>query len=136
MQGVPFEQSELQQSFRFVGVRPPDIAPSSVKRIIFLDEHFEPYKLLLTNESALTCLEKGREEHWAEIIQSTLAHNNGKALLRVGVEHLDVSGTPLARAAKRIRHHETGKLVGLLGNHAIDVEITARIANVNEVFGK
>jgi len=136
LQGVPFEPSELQQSFRFVGVRPPDIAPPSVKRTIFLDEHFEPYKLLVTTNNANVSVEKGREEHWAQVIQSTLTQNNGKALLRTGTEHLDVPRNPATRAVKRIRHDETGKLVRLLQNDAIDVRIVARIANVNEVFGK
>jgi hypothetical protein len=136
LQGVPFEQSELQQSFRFVGVRPPDISPPSVKRTIFLDEHFEPYKLLLTDKIAQGEAARGREECWAEIIQSTLNENNGKALLRAGIEHLEALHAPLTRALKRIRHSETGKLVRLLQDDAIDVKIVAKIPNVNDVFGK
>ena len=136
LQGMPFQLSELQQSFRFVGVRPPDIAPPSVKRTVFLDEHFEPYKLLLASENSQVSFEKGREEHWAGVIQSTLTQERGKALIRAGVEHLDVSGIPVFRAMKRIRGGETGKLVSLLRNDAIDVKIVAKIADVNEVFGK
>jgi hypothetical protein len=136
LQGVPFEQNELQQSFRFVGVRPPEIAPPSVKRTIFLDEHFEPYKLLLTDKITQEEAARGREECWAEIIQSTLNENRGKALLRAGIEHLEASRAPMTRALKRIRHSETGKLVRLLQDDAIDVRIVAKIANVNDVFGK
>ena len=89
LQGVPFEQSELQQSFRYVGVKPPDISPPSVKRTIFLDEHFEPYKLLLANKIDSSEAQRGREDHWAEIIRATLTENKGKALIRTGMEHLD-----------------------------------------------
>ena len=49
-EGVPFDNMELQQAFRYVGVRPPE-NPSSVKRTVFLDEEFKPYRLLLEEKS-------------------------------------------------------------------------------------
>lgn len=64
LQGMPFDPSELQQSFRFVGVRPPEVNPASVKETVFLDEGFEPYRLLLEGKFDPNDAE-GREEHWA-----------------------------------------------------------------------
>ena len=131
LQGVPFEPSELQQSFRFVGVKPPDISPPSVKRTIFLDEQFEPYKLILANKITPSDVQRGREEHWTKVIRATLTENKGKALIRTGTEHLDGPSV-----LKRIRHSDTGNLMRMLQHNGIEVNVVGRIANVNDVFGK
>jgi len=60
LQGIPFDSTELQQAFRFVGVRPPEISPPSVKNIIYLDENFEPYKLLFNGKITAQRAEAGR----------------------------------------------------------------------------
>jgi hypothetical protein len=136
LQGVPFDQSELQQSFRYVGVKPPDISPPSVKRTIFLDENFEPYRLLLGDKIAPSEAQNGREEHWAGVIRETLTENKGTALIRAGTEHLDVSRSPVIGALRRLRHSETGNLGRVLQDRGIEVRVVYRIANVNDVFGK
>jgi hypothetical protein len=136
LQGIPFLQSELQQSFRFVGVKPPDISPPSVKRTIFLDEHFEPYSLLLSDKITQGEAQIGREEHWAKIIHDTLTENSGTALIRSGTEHLDIPHSTVAAALRRIRHSETGSLSRLLQKDGIEVRLICRIADVNDAFGK
>jgi hypothetical protein len=136
LQGVPFLQNELQQSFRFVGVKPPDISPPSVKRTIFLDEHFELYSLFLSDKITPGEAQRGREEHWAEIIHDTLTENSGTALIRAGTEHLDVTHPTVAGALRRIRHSETGNLSRLLQKDGIEIKVICRIADVNDAFGK
>jgi hypothetical protein len=135
LQGVPFAQSELQQSFRFVGVRPPDVSPPNVKKTVFLDEAFEPYKLLLAGKITESEIQKGRERHWSEIIQKTLSDTPGKALIRTGLEHLSAPHSVIG-VLKRLQHSETGNLATLIQKSGIKVEVVANIANVNEVFGK
>jgi hypothetical protein len=136
LQGIPFEQNELQQSFRFVGVRPPDISPPSVKRTIFLDEDFELYKLLLTGKIKPNEAEKDRERHWAEVIQKTLNESPNTALIRTGTEHLAAPHSPVSGALKRLRHSDIGNLIKLVQDRGIEVKIIATIANVNDIFGK
>jgi len=136
LQGVPFAQSELQQSFRFVGVKPPDISPPSVKQTIFLDEAFEPYKLLLANKINPKDAERGREDHWAKIIREILTENNGTALIRAGKEHLEGCHSRLFSSLRRLEHSETGNLERSLQENGIEVRVICKIADVNDVFGK
>jgi len=136
LQGVPFAQNELQQSFRFVGVRPPEVSPPSVTKTVFLDETFEPYKQLLSGSMDSNEVLRGRERHWSGIIQKTLSENSGKALIRTGSEHLPISNSSIIGKLRRLQPSEAGKLTRLLREHGIDVKVVARIANVNDVFGK
>jgi len=136
LQGVPFAQNELQQSFRFVGVRPPDVSPPSVKRTVFLDEIFEPYTQLISGNVHSAVVLKDRERHWSEIIQKTLGESSGKSLIRTGSEHLPAPDPSIVGKLKRLRPSETGNLTRLLRKHGISVEVVARIANVNDIFGK
>jgi hypothetical protein len=135
LEGIPFEPSELQQSFRFVGVRPPDVNPPSVKKTIFLEEGFEPYKLLLEGKITKNEAQKGREEHWASIIESTLSQNEGSVLMRVGAEHV-CQRSLIGKVLGKLSFQETGKLPGLLENRGIMIKVVYEIADVNEVFGK
>jgi hypothetical protein len=135
LQGVPFEASELQQSFRFVGVRPPDISPPSVKRTIFLDEGLEAYKLLLDGKTTPEEAEKGREEHWARVIRTTLT-NSGRALIRAGSEHVKKPKSTLMKALSGIRRPATGDLPRILQREGIAIEIIHSIPDVNQVYGK
>ena len=89
LQGIPFARTDLEQSFRFVGVRPPDLAPRSVKLTVFLDEDFEPYRRLLNGELTQEEAKADREENWAKVIEATLTDNKGKALIHVGSEYVD-----------------------------------------------
>ena len=128
LQGVPFDPTELQQAFRFVGVRPPEI-PARIKQTIFLDEGFEPYKLLLEGK-IVQGVNRGREEHWAKKIETGLSDEKVKALMRVGSEHLR-SGL-----MHRLVPRDTGRITGLLRRSGIEVEVVERVADVNEIFGK
>ena len=135
LQGVPFEPNELQQSFRFVGVRPPDISPPSVKRTTFLDEGFEPYNLLLEGKITPEKAQKGREERWARTIKATL-NNGGTALIRVGTEHVSLPESAIMKIFGGIRRSATGNLPKILQQEGIGIRIIHRIPDVNEVYGK
>jgi len=136
LQGVPFEPIELQQSFRFVGVRPPDVSPPSVKRTIFLDEGFEPYRLLLEGKITPKEAQSGREDRWAEIIEATLSMNDGAALIRAGVERLNQPESMFKRVLSGLHPSETKNLPRTLRQRGIEVKVIHRIADVNKVFGK
>ena len=136
LQGVPFEPAELQQAFRFVGVRPPDVRSPSVRKIVFLDEGFEPYKLLLLGKLSRGEVERGREEHWAKLIEATLLDARGTALLRAGSDHVDPPAGVFARLGKRIHQGEKGKLPAILRKNGIEIRVVHRTVDVNQVFGK
>jgi len=131
LQGVRFDGSELQKSFRFVGVRPPEVSPPSVRRIIFLDQGFELYKAVLEGKVARKEAGKGREEHWAQVILENLG-GDGKNLLRAGLNHIDPSPT-LVRMLSGSRE---GMLPKLLRRGGVELRIIDRVADVNQVFGK
>ena len=136
LQGIPFDATELQQVFRFVGVKPPDIMPPGVKNVIFLDQGFKPYKLLLEGEITPEKAQSGREEHWAEVIETTLSANDGIALIRAGAEHVDQAGSALKMILRRLRPSETGRLPGMLRKRGIAINVIHRVEDINEVFGK
>ena len=134
LQGIPFDPAEWQQSFRFVGVRPPDASPPSVRKTVFLDEGFEPYKLML--EGKLRPAEmRGREEHWAELIEGTFSHAGDMALIRVGADHIDHSGNIVKRLTNLLHQGEIGKLPRILRKKGIQIKVASRTADVNKVFG-
>ena len=130
LQGVPFDTGELQRSFRFVGVRPPEVSPPSVHKVVFLDEGFEAYKDILGGKISEEKVERGREEHWAGIILRSF-DRAGKNLLRVGLNHVEPPG-PLSNLAGS-GERRLGKL---LRSGDIELQIIDRIADVNKVFGK
>ena len=136
LQGVPFELSELQQSFRFVGVRPPDISPPSVTKTIFLDEGFDLYRLLLEGKISGKEAEKGREEHWARVIRTNIAAENETALIRAGTEHVDPPRTAMRSVLGKLHVSSAGTLQALLRESEIEVRVIHRIADVNQAFGK
>lgn len=136
LQGVPFERTEFEQAFRFVGVRPPDISPSSVKLTVFLDEKFEPYRKLLNGALTRKQAEDGREEHWAKIINDVLAENTGKPLIRVGGEHVDQSKSMLRGIASKLQSPKTGRLRELLQANNIALDVVHRTEDINLVYGK
>jgi len=136
LQGVSFEKSELEQSFRFVGVRPPDISPPSVRRTTFLDEGFEPYKLLLDGRITNREAQKGRAEHWARQIEATLIANNGTPLIRVGAEHVNGKAQGLNETLRRIFDRNSGRLARILEKKGMALKVIHRIADVNEAYGK
>ncbi len=136
LQGVPFATLELQQSFRFVGVKPPEITPPSVKKTVFLDDDFQPYKLMLEGKLPREHAQAGREEHWAKAISAALSNENGVALIRAAAEHLDPPESALRRAITFVRPNETGKLAGFLAREKVKLSIIHRVADVNKVFGK
>jgi hypothetical protein len=131
LQGIPIERSDLEQAFRFVGVRPPELAPGSVGKTVFLDVAFDPYTRFLSGEMTLEQAENGRELHWAGIIEKTLAEVSGKALVRVGIEHVDQLGI-----LSRLRRSNTGRLASILKENGIRLEIVHRIEDINRAFGK
>jgi hypothetical protein len=136
LQGIPFDPTELQQSFRYVGVKPPEVSPPTVKRIVFLDEGFEPYELLLEGKAGEREIAKRREKFWAERITSVLNESEGTALIRSGREHLDQSTSPFKRLMGTFRWSQTGALPILLRRSGIRVEVLHKIANISEVFGR
>jgi len=129
-QGIPFEPSELQKSFRYVGVRPPEISPPGVRRTVFLDEGFEPYKALLEGKVSEGQAEEGREEYWARVISQNLTAS-GKSLIRAGANHV-----PAGCLLRRFRGRRTGRLPILLRKSGIEIQEIDRVADVNKVFGK
>jgi hypothetical protein len=136
LEGLPFDPLELQQSFRFVGVRPPEITPPSVKKTVFLDVGFQPYKLMLEGKLPREKAQAGREEHWARVIQATLHNENGTALIRAAAQHLEQPKSVLRRSLNVVRPTETGKLPSLLEREKMKLDIIHRIPDVNKVFGK
>jgi hypothetical protein len=131
LQGIPFDPTELQQAFRFVGVRPPDPSPSSVKSTIFLDEGFEPYNQFLAGKITSEQVEVGRELHWARRIENVLLEQTGTALMRVGSERFDSMGL-----LRGLIPMQTGRIVSLLRERNIQIKIIEKVADVNQVFGK
>jgi hypothetical protein len=127
LQGLPFDQSELQQAFRFVGVKPPNAGILTVKKTYFLDQGYEPYKRFL-DQGIGDQPQKGREEHWVKMIEIALSEFSGKALLRVGPEHVE---SHVIRFPK-----DTGHLVTMLKKRDIEVEVLGKIVDLNQVFGK
>lgn len=136
LQGVPFEPSELEQSFRFVGVRPPEISPPSVKKTIFLDEGFDLYKLRLEGKITEKETEKGREEHWAKLIHTNIDAGNGTALIRASTEHVDPSRTGMNNVLGRLHLSKFGKLQAILRESGIEIQVIHRVTDVNRAFGK
>jgi hypothetical protein len=136
LQGIPFDTTELQQSFRFVGVKPPEISPPSVRQVVFLDEGFELYNLLLEGELEPKQAQHGREEHWAKVIEGTLSKINGTALILAGADHLNRPNGIFRRLASSIHEGETGRLPEMLLKNGIQIKVVYRIADVNRVFGK
>ena len=136
LQGVPFDPAELQQTFRLVGVRPPDICPPSVRRTEFLDAGFEPYKHLLDGNLKPRDAQTGREEYWAKRIEAILSEPNGTTLIRAGADHVDQPDHIYKQLTNRIHRRETGKLPRILRKNGIRIRVVHRIADVNRVFEK
>ena len=132
-EGVPFDNMELQQAFRYVGVRPPE-NPSSVKRTIFLDEGFEPYQLLLEEKIKLDEVNVGREEHWVKIIENAFSDPPVTSLMRASATHLGNHKSILQRL--RSKSDVAGKLSMLLRSKGIEVTVVEHVADINETFGK
>jgi len=130
LQGIGFDAGELQKSFRFVGVRPPEVSPPSVRRTIFLDEGFEPYKAVLEGRMTEKEAADGREEHWAEIILQSLG--GGKNLLRAGSNHID----PSIGVFRIFAGSRDGRLPKLLRKGGVELRIVTKVRDVNAVFGK
>jgi hypothetical protein len=131
LQGIHFDAADLQKSFRFVGVRPPEMSPRSVQSTVFLDEGFEPYKAFLDGKISQREVEDGREEHWAEVILKNL-DANGKSLIRAGSSHVD----PPTGLRSKLTRSRDGKLAKLLRRSMVDLQIIDSVADVNQVFGK
>jgi len=136
LQGVPFQPSELEQSFRFVGVRPPEVSPPSVKKTVFLDDGFGFYKLLLEGKITGKEVEKGREDHWAKLISENLAQENGTALVRAATEHVDQPNSGMGSVLGKLHISRAGRLHVLLVESGIEIRVIHKIADVNQVFGK
>ena len=128
LQGLPFDQAELQQAFRYVGVKPPDISTPTVKKTYFLDQGYEPYRLFLDHGSGEEP-QKGREEHWASIIDDALSESSGRALIRAGADHFESHSI-------RFIHKNTGQLPSRLKKRSIDLEIAERVTDVNEAYAR
>jgi hypothetical protein len=136
LQGIPFEPTELQQPFRFVGVKPPNVSPPSVRDTVFLDAGFEPYKLLLDRKLEARQAQHGREEHWARLIESKLSEASGTALIRAGAEHVDQPHSIVRKFRQRIRRSEIGRLPAILSKKGIQIKTVHRTPDVNQVFRK
>jgi hypothetical protein len=136
VQGIPIDQAEVQQPFRFIGVRPPQMSPPSVRNMVFLDEGFEPYKLVLDEKLDAEEAQHGREEHWARMIEATLSKASGTPLIRAGAEHVDDPRSIAHRLVDRFHQSDVGRLPAILRKKGIQIEIVHRVADVNQVFGK
>jgi hypothetical protein len=135
LQGTPFEPIELQQAFRFIGVKPPELSPSSVRKIVFLDEGFEPYTLLLEGKPEHGMGQGKREEHWSKRIEDTLESTHGPALIRAERNHFEIP-SGLSRVVGIINPQKTAKLPGILREGGIQLEVVHWTADINRVFGK
>jgi len=131
LQGIRFDPSELQRSFRFVGVRPPEVSPPSVQKTVFLDEDFSPYKAVLEGKIVESAAVNDREEHWTEVILANL-DASGKNLLRAGSNHLE----PPRGLFGRLSRPKDGRLPQLLRKRGVKLQVIDRIADVNQVFGR
>jgi len=131
LQGLRFEPSELQKSFRFVGVRPPEVSPPSVRKTIFLDEGYEPYEAAQEGQITENSADKGREDHWTKVILENL-DQGGKNLLRSGLTHI----APSTGMLQRLTSSRNGRLPSLLKKNGVELKIIERVADVNQVFGK
>ena len=129
LQGIPFETDELQKSFRYVGVRPPELSPPGVQRTVFLDEGFEPYMALLEGKVSEEQAEEGREDYWARVISQDLGTSD-KSLIRAGANHVSTGGL-----LGTFRRRRTGRLPILLRKSGIEIQVIDRVADVNKVFG-
>jgi len=127
LQGLPFDQAELEQAFRFVGVKPPNTCTPTVKKTFFLDQGYEPYRQFL--QGIVQQPAKGREENWIQVMETALSEFSGRALIRVGSVHV---GSHVPRFLSR----DTGHLTPMLRKRNIEVEIVAKIADLNQVLGK
>jgi len=136
LQGTFLDPAEIGQSFRFVGVKPPAISLPSVRRTVFLDEGFEPYKLMLEGKLMPHEAQHGREKHWAKLIETDLADARGTALIRAGANHIDQAQSVLRRLQNMIHRDESGKLPRILHRKGIQIKVVHRIADVNPVLGK
>jgi hypothetical protein len=134
-EGITFEITELQQAFRFVGVRPPE-NPACVKRTVFLDEGFTPYKLLLEDKIPPEEAQIGREAFWVRRIEDALSTCHGTGLLRAGAAHFENRKPILSRLRLRSSTNEVGRLPTLLLREGIEMRVVERIADINQTFGK
>jgi hypothetical protein len=134
-EGIQYDSTELQQAFRYVGVKPPETY-SSIKKTVFLDEGFEPYRQLLDGKITSEQAEVDREEQWSAKITSTLSSENGSAVIRVGTQHLEPTRSHMTRLRSLGMKSSHGKFTSLLLRKGIEVEVVERIADVNEAFGK
>lgn len=135
LQGVPFDPTEFQQAFRFVGVKPPELGSASVKKIVFLDEGFESYRLLLEGKMTMKTAQKGREAHWASVIEKTLSISDETALIRAGEQHFEPI-SPLRKVLTMLKRSQSMRLTELLQKGNISVKIVHRVPDVNHVLGK
>jgi hypothetical protein len=129
LQGLPFDQAELQQAFRFVGVKPTNAGTPTVKKMYFLDQGYEPYRRFLLLGIGAIYLRRGERNTGVSMIESALSEFQGRALLRVGSDHVE---SHLVRFFSR----DTGHLVSMLRKRDIEVEVVEKIADLNQVFGK
>ena len=129
LQGISFDPTELQRAFRFVGVRPPEVSPPSVQKTVFLDEGFEPYEALLEDRITQGQAERGREEHWMEVILRNF-NTNGKNLIRAGANHISPPGNLLGK----LRSSGGGRLPTLLAKSDVQIQVIERVADLNQVF--
>ncbi len=136
LQGIPFETNELQQSFRFVGVRPPEVSPPSVKNMVYLDEGFRPYRLMLEGKIEPKDVQNGREAHWAEIIDANLTTSHGRALIRADALHLSPHGFTVRRVLNAVSGSDNGTLQSILRRKGISVKVVQTVPDVNKVFGR
>jgi hypothetical protein len=136
LQGIPLEPNELQQSFRFVGVRPPEISPPSVKNTVFLDEGFVPYGLMLQGRIETKDAQNGREEYWAGIIEANLNRDGGTPLIRAGTEHLNSPASMVRRIVNAVSRPDSGRLQSILRRKGITVKVVQTVSDVNRVYGK
>jgi hypothetical protein len=100
---------------------------------VFLDDGFEPYRLML--EEKLRSEMHGREGHWAKLIEDTLSDSKEMALMRVGADHIGETGSIVKRLSNLLRQGETGNLQRILRKKGIQIKVVSRTADVNKVFG-
>jgi len=136
LQGAPINLQELEQSFHFVGVKPPQVFPPSARKKVFLDEHFEPYRGILKGSPITRHLETTRMRHWSDIIQTTLSSDQGIAMITGDERYLSDPPDLVGRLIGKLTSESSVKLAAFLRERGIRMEVVHRVPDINRALTK
>lgn len=136
LEGVPYDLSELQRVFRSVGVKPPELPSLTARRMVYLDDGYEPYERAL--QAALSALrtQRGREKHWLIRTLTNLPGAGERALIRAGADHVDPRSDLWQRLRRLTIDRNTGAFPNMLREHNVGLMVIFRAVELEKVFGK